>query len=243
MSVLRSLCMMALAGVMVLPLGAPAQNPDDKTECRIIYVPTEQEVVEKMLDMAQVNHDLLKLTRSVNQIIALNNKVTGKNEPSLSVHDVVAGKSRFLSDDVKTLAAELSKRTDIVYDLGCGDGRIVCTAAKKYGAKGVGVDIDPARIRDCMETMKKFEVTKEQVEIRQGDALKVKDLEKATVITFYMLPEFMEKLEPQVLKRLKPGTRLVAHDYWFPNIKADHVIEFKGPSREHTLYMWTVRKP
>jgi hypothetical protein len=81
------------------------------------------------------------------------------------------------------------------------------------------------------------------VDIRQGDALKVKDLEKATVIAFYMLPEFMEKLEPQVLKRLKPGTRLVAHDYWFPNIKADHVVEFQGPSREHTLYLWTVRAP
>ncbi len=159
-------------------------DPDFK--CRIVYVPTEQIVVEKMLDMAKV------------------------------------------------------KMTDIVYDLGCGDGRIVCTAAKKYGAKGVGIDIDPARIKDCLDTMKKFKVTKELVDIRQGDALKVKDLEKATVVMFYMLPEFMEKLEPQILKRLKPGTRLVAHDYPFPNLKADQVIEFKGPNRDHTLYLWTV---
>ncbi len=159
-------------------------DPDFK--CRIIYVPTEEVVVEKMLDMAKV------------------------------------------------------KKGDLVYDLGCGDGRIVCLAAKKFGAKGVGVDIDPERIKDSIQTMKKYGVNKDQVDIRQGDALKVKDLEKATVVMFYMLPEFMEKLEPQVLKRLKPGTRLVAHDYPFPTMKAEQIVEFKGPSREHTLYMWTV---
>jgi precorrin-6B methylase 2 len=173
---------------MLLPFAAFAQSSDDKITCRIIYVPTPQVVVDKMLDLVKVTKD------------------------------------------------------DIVYDLGCGDGRIVCTAAKKYGAKGVGVDIDPARIKDCADTMAKFGVTAEQVEIRQGDALKVKDLERASVIVFYMLPEFMEKLEPQVLKRLKPGTRLVAHDYPLPNMKADQMIEFEGPDRSHTLYVWTVRE-
>jgi hypothetical protein len=184
---------------LVLSLALPpltssvsGQDKDDKEkiECRIIYVPTPESVVEKMLDMAKVT------------------------------------------------------KNDIVYDLGCGDGRIVCLAAKKYGAKGVGVDIDPARIKDCMETMKKYGVTKEQVDIRQGNALKVKDLERATVIEFYMLPEFMEKLEPQVWgekRRIKKGTRLVAHDYPFPNWKADEVIEFKGPERTHTLYLWTAK--
>ena len=77
---------------------------------------------------------------------------------------------------------------------------------------GRGVSRRPSR------TMKKFAVMEDQVEFRQGNALKVKDLPKATVVTFYMLPEFMEKLEPQ-LKNLKPGTRLVAHDYPFPNVK------------------------
>ncbi len=164
------------------------QNQDDKVTCRIIYVPTDQAVVDKMLDMAKVTKD------------------------------------------------------DIVYDLGCGDGRIVCSAAKKYGAKGVGVDIDPERIKDCLQTMKKFGVTKEQVDIRQGDALKVKDLNRATVITFYMLPEFMEKLEPQV-KKLKPGTRLVAHDYPFPNLEPDQVIEFdSGGDRPRFLYLWTIKE-
>ena len=180
------ICVAALA----FPL-AGAQDKDKKKDdpCEIIYVPTEQDVVEKMLEMAKV------------------------------------------------------KKDDIVYDLGCGDGRIVCTAAKKYGAKGVGIDIDPDRIRDCMATMKKFGVTKEQVEIRQGDALKVKDLERATVIALYMLPEFMRKLEPQ-LKRLKPGTRIVAHDYRFPETEPDQVIEFQPAAggRAKFLYLWTIRE-
>jgi ubiquinone/menaquinone biosynthesis C-methylase UbiE len=167
------------------------QGQDDKPACRIIYVPTEQVVVEKMLDMAKV------------------------------------------------------KKDDLVFDLGCGDGRIVVTAAKKYGCKGVGVDIDPARIKDSLETMRKTGVGKELVDIRQGDALKVKDLEKASVLMLYMLPEFMEKLEPQIKKRLKPGTRIVAHDYPFPNMEPDQVVEFEvaGTGRPKLLYMWTIREP
>jgi len=188
---MRSLSWVLLAGAFCVPLAALGQGKDkeEKFGCRIIYVPTSQAVVDKMLEMAKITKD------------------------------------------------------DIVYDLGCGDGRIVCTAAKKYGATGVGVDIDPARIRDCMETMKKFGVTKEQVEFRQGDALKVKDLERATVVMLYMLPEFMEKLEPQ-LKRLKPGTRVVAHDYPFPKTESDQVIEFKGEpnDRARFLYLWTIRE-
>jgi SAM-dependent methyltransferase len=178
-----------LAVVLALALsGAIRGDGEDKVTCRLIYVPTEQVVVDKMLDMA---------------------KVTDK---------------------------------DVVYDLGCGDGRIVATAAKKFGAKGVGVDIDPPRIKDSNETIKTLGVEK-LVEIRQGDALKVKDLERATVVMLYMLPEFMAKLEPIAKKRLKPGTRIVAHDYAFPNWKPDTTVDaFKGPIREHTLYMWTVKE-
>src|SRR5262249_54988172 len=130
---------------------------------------------------------------------------------------------------------------DVVYDLGCGDGRIVCTAAKKYGARGVGIDIDPARIKDSKEKRKNLSLTEDQVEIRQGDALRVKDLDKATVIAFYMLPEFMEKLEPQV-KKLRPGTRLVAHDYPFPNMTPDAMIELESErTTPHTIYVWTIK--
>src|SRR5439155_290686 len=189
---MRILSFVIFAFYLSHPVMALGQDKDkeDKFSCRIIYVPTAQEVVDKMLDMAKV------------------------------------------------------KKDDIVFDLGCGDGRIVCAAAKKYGAKGVGIDIDPARIKDCMETMKKFGVTKDLVDIRQGDALKVKDLERATVVMLYMLPEFMEKLEPQLKKRLKPGTRIVAHDYPFPNMDPDQTVEFdvKGP-RPKYLYMWRIREP
>jgi len=175
-----------LIAAVAVTLPAHGQGGGKKfgIECDIIYVPTEQEVVEKMLDMAKV------------------------------------------------------KKKDVVYDLGCGDGRIVATAAKKFGAKGVGVDIDPDRIKDSKKTVKDQGVGK-LVEIREGDALKVKDLDKATVIMLYMLPPFMEKLEEQA-KNLKPGTRIVAHDFPFPNWKADVTVKFRGPARTHDLYMWTV---
>jgi SAM-dependent methyltransferase len=130
---------------------------------------------------------------------------------------------------------------DLVYDLGCGDGRVLLTAAKKYGAKGVGIDIDPARVRECNDILAKAGMLKEMVEIREQDALKVKDLERATVIDLYMLPEFMEKIEKQ-LDRLKPGTRIVAHDYPLSQLRADQVVEFQGPDRSHTLYLWTVKE-
>ena len=174
----------------VLPALSVGYAQQGKIDCRIVYVPSEQVVVEKMLQMAKI------------------------------------------------------KKDDVVFDLGCGDGRIVVTAAKKYGCKGVGVDIDAARIKDSQETMRKAEVTKEQVDIRQGDALKVKDLENASVIMLYMLPEFMEKLEPQIKSRLKPGTRIVAHDYPFPNMEPDQVVEFNtGGPRPKFLYLWTVPDP
>ena len=95
-----------------------------------------------------------------------------------------------------------------------------------------------AEDKDSKKTLKKFDV-EGMVEIREGDALKVKDLEKASVIMLYMLPEFMEKLEPQA-KKLKPGTRIVAHDFAFPNWKPDVTVDFQGPARVHHLYMWTV---
>lgn len=183
--------LLPLAGLAFVPFFAPilAQSPDDKITDRVIYVPTPQAVVEKMLEMVKVGPD------------------------------------------------------DIVFDLGCGDGRIICTAAKKHGSRGVGIDIDPARIRDSRTKRENLGLTEEQVEIRQGDALKVKDLDKATVIAFYMLPEFMEKLEPQV-KKLRPGTRLVAHDYPFPNLTPDQVVDIDSLERAspHTIFVWTIKE-
>jgi ubiquinone/menaquinone biosynthesis C-methylase UbiE len=188
---MRCKCVLVMATLLgCLLLGNQAvltgQNKDDKRSTQVIYVPTPQAVVDKMLDMA---------------------KVTSK---------------------------------DVVYDLGCGDGRVVATAAKKFGAKGVGIDIDPDRIADSNKTVKDLGVEK-LVEIRQGDALNVRDLEKATVVMLYMLDDFMEKLEPIAQKRLPKGARLVTHDFKFPNWQTDEVVEFQGPERQHTLYKYTVK--
>jgi uncharacterized protein (TIGR03000 family) len=164
------------------------EKPDDAT-VRVIYVPTPEEVVAKMLELAKVTKD------------------------------------------------------DVVYDLGCGDGRIVVTAARKYGARGVGVDLDPQRIKESLENVKKTKV-EELVEIREGDALKVEDIGKATVVTLYMLPEFNLRLRPILEKNLKPGTRIVAHDYGIEGWKPmQGPIRFKGPDREHYLFLYQIAAP
>jgi cyclopropane fatty-acyl-phospholipid synthase-like methyltransferase len=169
-----------------LPPGLQAGDDKDEKKYNLIYVPTPEVVVEKMLNMAKV------------------------------------------------------KKGDVVYDLGCGDGRVVAIAAKKYGVRGVGIDLNPDRIKEARETLKKYDVEK-LVEIRQGDALKVKDLDKATVVALYMLPEFMNWLEPIAKKTLKPGTRIVSHDYkWDSDWQPEQTVEFKGPERTHILFLWTV---
>jgi SAM-dependent methyltransferase len=139
--------------------------------------------------------------------------------------------------------AKVTKK-DVVYDLGCGDGRVVAIAAKKHGCKGVGVDLNPVRIKEAKETLKKYGVEK-LVEIRHGNALKVADLDRATVIAMYMLPEFLNLLEPIARKTLKPGTRIVSHDYKWdnPDWPPEQTVEFKGPERTHILYLWTVKPP
>lgn len=185
------------AALVVFTLALPSQGgdkKDDEKKYNLIYVPTEEVVIEKMFAMAKV------------------------------------------------------KKGDVVFDLGCGDGRIVAMAAKKFGTRGVGIDLNPERIKECMDTIKKYGVEsyvdKGMLEYRLGDALRVPDLNQASVIMLYMLPEFMDLLEPIARKTLKPGTRITSHDYrwrtkdWEP----DETIEFKGPTRTHTLYVWTVKE-
>src|SRR5262245_26909496 len=130
------------------------------------------------------------------------------------------------------------KKGDVVYDLGCGDGRIVVTAAKKFGARGVGVDFDPVRVKESKENAKKEEV-EDKVEIRQGDALKVDDIGAASVVTLYLLPESNLKLRPILQQKLKPGTRIVAHDFDMGDWKPLKTVELKDQDGdEHTLYLW-----
>ncbi|HXG51200.1 MAG TPA: class I SAM-dependent methyltransferase [candidate division Zixibacteria bacterium] len=103
------------------------------------------------------------------------------------------------------------KRDDVVYDLGSGDGRIVIEAAKRYGARGVGIELD-GRLVEVARAAARREGVSHLVEFRQADALRA-DLSPATVITLYMLPSFNRRLRPALERQLRPGTRVVAHDY------------------------------
>jgi len=150
----------------------------------VVFVPTPQDVVEKMLELVKVTKD------------------------------------------------------DLVYDLGCGDGRIVVTAAKSYGCKAVGYDIDPERIKESLENVEKNHVG-HLVRIEQKDIFTL-DLSEANVITLYLLPELNVRLIPQ-LEKLKPGSRIVSHDFRMKGVKPDKVIKVNSieDNREHKVYLWT----
>jgi tRNA A58 N-methylase Trm61 len=164
---------------------AQTKRADDEGKKIVPYVPTPQEVVERMLELAQV------------------------------------------------------KKGDVVYDLGSGDGRIVVTAAKKYGVKAVGFEIDPERIKESHENIKKAEVG-HLVEIRQQD-IRTVDLSPASVLTMYLLPEVNLMIRPNIWKQMKPGSRVVSHDFdmgdWKP-VKTEQIKD--GSSWDHTLYLWYV---
>jgi len=138
----------------------------------------------------------------------------------------------------KMLTLANVKKTDVVYDLGCGDGRIVVTAAKKYGCKAVGVDLDPECIKWAREMVEKEKVS-ELVSIEQKDLFTV-DLAKADVVALYLLPKLNVKLLPQLAK-LKPGARIVSHTFPIEGIQPDQVMCHTSSEDgvEHTLYLWT----
>jgi len=173
-------------GLMALASATALAFDDDKDEPDVIFVPTPQEVVEKMLEVA---------------------KVTSK---------------------------------DIVYDLGCGDGRIVLTAARKYGCKARGFDVDPQRIKESMENYKKEkESVQKLVKIERKNIFK-QDLGEATVVTLYLLPSLNVKLVPQ-LKKLKPGSRIVSHAFDMRGYKPDKKITYRTKDdREIDIYLWTI---
>ncbi len=146
----------------------------------------------------------------------------------------------------KMLETAKVTKNDVVYDLGCGDGRIVVTAAKKYGCKAVGIDLDPQRVKEARENVKKNKV-EDLVEIREGNALKVQDIGKASVVTLYLLPEVNLKLRPQLQKELKPGSRIVSHDFHMGNWEADKKFEMRakdddGDEADHEVFLWNVTK-
>jgi len=134
--------------------------------------------------------------------------------------------------------AEVTKN-DVVYDLGCGDGRIVVTAAEKYGARGVGVDYNPVRVAEARKLAKEKKVEK-LVKIIQQDAMTV-DLSEATVVTLYLLASSNVKLRPILEKYLKPGARVVSHDFDMRGWEAKKVVEINNDEYySHTVYLWVI---
>jgi tRNA G37 N-methylase Trm5 len=133
---------------------------------------------------------------------------------------------------------ELAKvgKGDVLYDLGSGDGRIPVTAAKRFGIRAVGIDIDPQRIEEAKENAKKNGVTK-LVEFRNEDLFRTK-FSEATVVTLYLLPDLNVKLRPRLLAELKPGTRIVSHQFDMGTWKPERKVELNG----RTIYLWTVPK-
>jgi predicted O-methyltransferase YrrM len=127
---------------------------------------------------------------------------------------------------------------DVLYDLGSGDGRIVITAAKQFGTRGVGYDIDPERIREANENAHRAGVT-DKVRFVEGDIFDA-DIKDATVVTLYLLPDVNMRLRPKLLADLKPGTRIVSHNYdmgdWTPEKTKKMVVN----GSEHFVYFWTV---
>jgi hypothetical protein len=175
-----ALALLLIATVVVNLAVAQAQ------EGKIVpYVPTPQEVVDRMLELAQV------------------------------------------------------KKGDVVYDLGAGDGRIVVTAAKKYGVRAIGFEIDPQRIKESTENITKAGVG-HLVEIRQQD-IRTVDLSPASVLTMYLLPEVNLMIRPNIWKQMKPGSRVVSHDFDMGDWKPLKTENMKDSSNwDHALYLWHV---
>jgi tRNA G37 N-methylase Trm5 len=178
----RFISLAALLGLTLVAVPAGAQQGG--TQLRqpdVIYVPTPQEVVDAMLQLANV---------------------TAK---------------------------------DVVYDLGSGDGRIPITAAQKHGARGVGIDINPERIKEANENLAKADVGN-KVKFLNADLFE-SDFGEATVVTLYLLPSLNLKLMPK-LKELKPGTRIVSHSF---DMGSEWPPEKTQDVNGRTIYLWTIK--
>jgi ribosomal protein L11 methylase PrmA len=158
----------------------------------------------------------------------------------------------FVPTNEKVVTAMLKlaavKEGETVYDLGCGDGRIVITAVKEFKAKrGLGVDFNPERLKDCEKRMKDEKLTDDQrkaLTFKQGDVLKMtpEDFKDVDVVTLYLLPEVNLRLKPVLQKGLKNGARIVSHDFDMGDWKADKEEKVESDRGTHTIYLWTIKK-
>jgi tRNA G37 N-methylase Trm5 len=136
----------------------------------------------------------------------------------------------------KMLEAAAIKPDQVVYDLGCGDGRVLITAAKKFQARGVGVELSPAIAKEASENIKKNGL-EQRVKIVQGNALEV-DVSEADVVTLYLLTQSNEMLRPNLERQLKPGARVVSHDFEVRGWKPSRVEKIHAHNRQHTIYVY-----
>lgn len=125
-------------------------------------------------------------------------------------------------------------KNDIIYDLGSGDGRIVNTAAQRFGTQGVGIDISPERIQEANANAQKAGVS-DRVKFVQQDLFKT-DFSDATVVTLYLLPDINLRLRPILFKQLKPGTRIVSHAFDMGDWKPEKTLQVDG----RTVYYWVI---
>jgi cyclopropane fatty-acyl-phospholipid synthase-like methyltransferase len=144
------------------------------------------------------------------------------------------------------LALSQVKQGDVLYDLGSGDGRIVIRAAQKYRIRGVGIEMDPLLLDKARRDAKAAGVSA-LIEFRDADALTA-DISSATIVTLYMLPWFNERMKPNFKKMLKPGTRIVAHDFGIEGWRPDKTLKLPGYElkpggykHQHTLYLWYIK--
>lgn len=161
-----------------------AQAPTPQREPDVVYVPTAEVVVERMLEIANVGKD------------------------------------------------------DVLYDLGSGDGRIPITAAQKFGTRGVGVELRPELVQEARQNAQQAGVS-DRVQFLEQDLFET-DIREASVVTLYLLPQLNVKLRPKLFQELKPGTRIVSHDFDMGEWEPEQVVQVQGPSRVHTVYYWVV---
>ena len=127
---------------------------------------------------------------------------------------------------------------DTVYDLGSGDGRIVIAAARDFGARGVGVELDPDLVAESVKNARRAGVA-DRTRFLLQDIFEA-DVSDATVVTLYLSPDVNLRLKPKLLSQLKPGSRIVSHDFPIAGWTPERVVNFKGPERTHVLSLWIV---
>jgi len=156
--------------------------------------------------------------------------------------DPVALDVIFVASDLAIVKAMLTlagvTRDDVVYDLGCGDGRIVITAAREFGARGVGVDLDPARIREAQAYADRAGVG-DRVTLRVQDLFET-DIRDATVVTLFLSPELNARLRPKLVSQLRPGTRIVSHRYGIGDWMPERSVTVSVNETRNHVFLWRV---